>query len=90
MCYNIGKDTTSRELVSIEGVDEEVFRMQNMHLSAGHVNAIEYCTTMMGFPKMDELLIAFEQKNNTLLFAPLVQGNSMLANVPMTPIRETI
>lgn len=60
--YNIGKDTTSREIVEIEGIDEEVFRMQNMHLSAGHVNAIEYCTTMMGFPKLDELLTAFDQK----------------------------
>lgn len=26
-----------------------------MNLSAGHVNAVEYCTTMFGMPKLDEL-----------------------------------
>ncbi len=89
--YNIGKDTTSREIVEIEGIDEEVFRMQNMHLSAGHVNAIEYCTTMMGFPKLDELLTAFDQKNNSLgnsQINDLGSLNTMLAIAPTVPNRD--
>lgn len=54
-CFNISKETTVRELSSVEGISEDVFRKQNMGVSAGHVNAIEYCTTMMGFPTLFEL-----------------------------------
>ena len=56
VCFNISKKTTLRELTNIVGIDEEVYRKQNMHLSAGHVNAVEYCSTMFGMPKLDELL----------------------------------
>ena len=55
VCFNISKKTTLRELTNIVGIDEEVYRKQNMNLSAGHVNAVEYCTTMFGMPKLDEL-----------------------------------
>lgn len=54
-CFNISKETTVRELCSIEGIDESVFRKQNMGISAGHVNAIDYCSTMLGFPTLLEL-----------------------------------
>ena len=56
VCFNISKKTTLRELTNIVGIDEEVYRKQNMRLSAGHVNAVEYCSTMFGMPKLDELL----------------------------------
>ena len=52
--------TTLRELADIVGIDEEVYRKQNMHLSAGHVNAVEYCSTMFGMPKLDELMDILE------------------------------
>lgn len=52
---NISKETTVRELSKIDGITEEVFRKQNMGITAGHVNAIDYCTTMMGFPSLFEL-----------------------------------
>ncbi len=74
--------------MSIDGIDEEVFRAQNMGLSAGHVNAIEYCTTMMNYPDMEQLLHAFEQKNNVIptegLPGPSLD-NTMLALVPTFP-----
>jgi hypothetical protein len=53
--FNISKETTVRELSKIEGIDEDTFRKQNMGISAGHVNAVDYCTTMFGFPSLFEL-----------------------------------
>lgn len=71
VCYNISKETTSREIESIEGVDEEVFRQQNMGLTAGHVNAVDYCVNMMGFPRLEDLLTMFRnQKNKDGLISP--------------------
>lgn len=54
--FNVSKETTKKEILSIEGIDEYVFRKQNINLLSGHVNSIEYCTTMFGFPAMDDLL----------------------------------
>ena len=61
--HNISKETTSRELCAIEGIDEEVFRAQNMLLTGGHVNAVEYCTTMYNFPQLYTLLEDFKNKD---------------------------
>lgn len=54
-CFNISKETTVREISSIEGIHELVFRKQNMGLSGGFVNSVDYCSTMMGFPTLFEL-----------------------------------
>lgn len=62
---NTSKETTIRELTSIEGIDEDVFRMQNMGLSAGHVNAVDYCVTMFGFPEHKDMLAAFLEDTAT-------------------------
>lgn len=59
VALNTSKETTIRELTSVGSITEDVFRMQNMCLSAGHVNALDYCTTMMGFPTQSEMLEAF-------------------------------
>lgn len=53
---NVSKETTKRELINIEGVDEDVFRMQNLNLVMGPVNAIEYTVAMFDFPKPQDLL----------------------------------
>lgn len=58
-CYNISRRTTKREISSIKGIPENVFRIQNMGISAGHVNAIEYCTTMFNAPKPPDMLAMF-------------------------------
>lgn len=57
---NVSKSTTKRELISIEGVNEEVFRMNNLNLILGSSNAIEYVTEMFGMPKPEELLQMFQ------------------------------
>lgn len=59
--FNISKETTSKELIDIKGISEEIFRIQGMHLSGGQTNAIEYCTTMFKFPKLPDLLKKFKE-----------------------------
>lgn len=58
--FNMSRRTTVRELCKIFGISEEEFRMQNMGLSAGHVNSLEYTMSMMKFPELPSLLEMFE------------------------------
>lgn len=60
--FNISKDTTHKELHKIEGVPESVQRAQGINLSAGHTNAIEFCTGMYGLPSLETMLAAFQQQ----------------------------
>lgn len=53
---NVSKTTTVRELISIEGLDEFTFRMNNLNLVLGPVNAIEYSVQMFNLPTPDKLL----------------------------------
>lgn len=53
---NVSKSTTKRELIRIEGIDEDIFRMNNLNLVLGQTNAIEYAVEMFGMPKPEELL----------------------------------
>jgi len=55
MAANVSKDTTVKELISIDGVDKEVFRLQNINLFFGNVNSVEYATTMYNLPTLVEL-----------------------------------
>lgn len=53
---NVSKSTTKRELISIEGVSEDVFRMNNLNLVLGSCNSLEYGIEMFNLPKPEELL----------------------------------
>jgi hypothetical protein len=65
--FNISRETTHKEIVSIEGVSEYQQRMQGINLSAGHVNAVEFCTNIFGLPALPALLEAFEaQRGRTI------------------------
>ena len=37
-------------------MEENIFKKQNINLTSGHVNAIEYAVTMFNFPTPDEML----------------------------------
>lgn len=51
---NVSKENTYRELCTIKGVPEDVFKLQNLNFITGKVNAIEYTTTMLnGFKLTD-------------------------------------
>ena len=58
---NVSKETTVREVIDIEGISEDIFRLQNINLLSGHVNAVEYCTTMFNFPSPEQALEQFEK-----------------------------
>lgn len=66
IALNTSKETTIREIISIEGIQERVFKLQNMGISSGHVNAVDYCVTMMGFPSHAELLEGFLKDTNAV------------------------
>lgn len=55
LAANVSKDTTNRELLSIEGIDRIDFMRQNINLFFGKVNHVEYCSTMLNFPSLSEL-----------------------------------
>lgn len=57
--FNISKETTKKELCSVEGIPERTQRMQGVNLSSGVTNAVEFATTMYGLPNMDTLLDSF-------------------------------
>lgn len=53
---SVSKETTCREIIRIKGVPERLFRMQNINLMSGPINALEYATTMFKLPKPHEVL----------------------------------
>ena len=53
---NVSKGTTRREIIRIDGIDESVFREQNLNFVIGYNNSIQYCTTMLSLPGPEELL----------------------------------
>jgi hypothetical protein len=59
--FNISRETTKKELVKIVGVSEEQQRMQGINLSAGHTNAVEFCTGVLGMPQLDQLLNSYRR-----------------------------
>lgn len=59
---NVSKQTTSKEIIEIKGVNETTQRMQTINFSGGHTNAVEFCTKMYGMPTLDTLLDAFNSR----------------------------
>ncbi len=58
---NIGKSTTFREVIEINGIPDAVRREVGINLSGGEVNAIEHCNAIHGFPLPHQWLAAFEE-----------------------------
>lgn len=56
---NSSKETTVREVCSIEGISDDDRRRQGLNLSGGQTNAAEFCQTIMGYPKFDDVLESF-------------------------------
>lgn len=52
---NISRDTTSKEIIEIIGMDKEYFMYQNINTMFGRVNSIEYCTKMLNFPTFEDI-----------------------------------
>ena len=60
--FNTARRTTVRELCDIFGIDEYEFRMQNMGLSAGYVNSLEYVMSMHNGPELPDMLTMFQKE----------------------------
>jgi hypothetical protein len=58
---NISKETTSKELCSIDGVTDYIRRHEGINLSGGQTNAVEVGSMLFGLPTLDTLLVAFEE-----------------------------
>lgn len=61
---NVSKETTSKELISIEGVNEFTTKMQTINLSGGVANAVEFSTKCFGLPELEDWLK--EYNNQTI------------------------
>lgn len=55
MAANVSKDTTARELLSIEGVDAEVSKLLNINILFGKVNQVTYMSDMCNYPTLEIL-----------------------------------
>ena len=75
--FNISKETTKKELISIEGVSEHTRRMQGINLSGGATNAVEFTTGMFGMPSMLQWLEAYQRHRE---YGDAVQANAGLNN----------
>ena len=52
---NVSKDTTAREILSVEGTSEETMRLSNINFMFGKVNQVDYVSTMFQAPTLEEL-----------------------------------
>lgn len=59
VAFNTSKETTLRELIKIDGIDEEVFKLENMGIALGSSSSLSYCMNMLGFPSLNETLQEF-------------------------------
>jgi len=55
MAANVSKDTTIKEVKSIGDIPLSVFRLQNINLLFGKVNALEYSNTMLNLPTLYDI-----------------------------------
>lgn len=62
MVFNIAKETTKFEIISIEGISEETQRVMGIQLSGGHVNALEFCNAGFNMVDLETMLEAFEEE----------------------------
>jgi len=63
---NASKDTTLKEVKKIDGIPLDKFRIQNINLMFGKVNAVEYATEMFNAPTLEQLEHMYlEEKKET-------------------------
>lgn len=53
--FNVSKETTKRELITVKGLHKDSFSLLNINALSGAVNAVDYCTQMFKFPSLAEL-----------------------------------
>ena len=61
---NTSRETLSKELISIDGVDEIDRRQCGINFSGGFVNSVEIGTKLFALPEMSDVLKEFDQDMN--------------------------
>lgn len=56
---NVSRATTATEIIDISGIDESIFRKNNLNLLHGKVNSLEYCNEMFALPDLTKSLELF-------------------------------
>lgn len=62
-CFNVSKETTKRELLKIDGLDDRTQRMECINISAGHTNAVEVACKLYSLPTLDNILDEFKRSS---------------------------
>lgn len=65
VAYNVSKETTRYEVISIDGVGWEQRRRWGVLMNAGEVNCMQLAKDLFKFPTMDALLEDFEKEINS-------------------------
>lgn len=63
---NCSKETTVAEVNRIQGVPEHVQRAAGLNLTAGTINAVEICCSVLEAPTFDMLCKQFEKEHNVV------------------------
>ena len=59
----MSKDTTVKELMSIGGIPISTFRLKNINLFFGKVNAIDYGTALFNLPTIYDIEDILKKEN---------------------------
>lgn len=51
-----------KEIIQIEGLDDETQKLQTINFSSGKANAVEFCCVALRMPTMDQWLDAFKSQ----------------------------
>jgi len=61
LATNCGKETTARELISIEGKDKSTVMVQNINITLSESNSVPYCVEMHNAPGYEQMLSLYKQ-----------------------------
>jgi len=64
VALNLSKITTKRELIDVEGVEKETFKMNNINLVMGPINTVRYANEMLNAPQLSDLLSTIKETYN--------------------------
>lgn len=59
IALNISKTTCKSEINSVLDTDEKLYRLANIDLLGGHVNALKYLQNMFNYPNFDKILDSY-------------------------------
>ena len=65
---NVSRETTTKELSSVEGITDYEKLMNTINFSGGRTNSLEFATIMLNLPKLEDLSRLYDQQFNELIY----------------------